>query len=61
LAVQDHSWFLSVIWHREALCRLGVQGVEVLLLLGVFFSAKCGSNFSARFCYMEFTLSASYL
>jgi hypothetical protein len=37
LAVQDHSWFLSVIWHREALCRLGVQGVEVLLLLGVFF------------------------
>jgi hypothetical protein len=33
----------------EALCRLGVWGVAVLLLLGVFFSAKCGSSVSARF------------
>jgi hypothetical protein len=30
------SWFLSVMWHGEALCRLEVQSVRVLLILGGF-------------------------
>jgi hypothetical protein len=37
------------MWHGEALCSLGVWGVGVLLLLGGFFSAKCGFSISARF------------
>jgi hypothetical protein len=51
LVAQDPSCFLSVTWHGEALYGLGVQGVEVLILLGAFFffSAKCGSSVSARF------------
>jgi hypothetical protein len=37
LAVQKHSYLLSVMWHGEALCGLGVQGVKVLILLGALF------------------------
>jgi hypothetical protein len=36
LVVWEPSWFLSVTWHREALCGLGVWDVWVLLLLGGF-------------------------
>jgi hypothetical protein len=43
LEVQEPFWFLNVTWCGEALCRLGVQGIKVVLLLGGFFSAKCGS------------------
>jgi hypothetical protein len=32
--------------HGEVFHGLGVQGVEVLILLGVFISAKCGSSVS---------------
>jgi hypothetical protein len=49
LEVSESSCFLSVTWHGEALYGLGVQGVRVLLLLGDFFAAKCGSRVSARF------------
>jgi hypothetical protein len=49
LAAQGPSWFLSVTWCGEALCGEGVWGVRFLLLLGVFFSAKCVSSISARF------------
>jgi hypothetical protein len=49
LAVWEPSWFLSVRWYTEAFCRLGVQVVRVLLILGVFFPSKCGSSVSARF------------
>jgi hypothetical protein len=45
----EPSCFLSVKWRGEALYGLGVWGVGVLFLLGVFFSAKCGSSISARF------------
>jgi hypothetical protein len=48
LAVQEPSCFFSVTWFGEALYGLGVWGVRVLILL-VFFSAKCGSSMSARF------------
>jgi hypothetical protein len=37
----------NVAW--RSFDRLGVQGVEVLILLGAFFSDKCGSSISARF------------
>jgi hypothetical protein len=37
LAVWEPSCFLSVMCHGEALYGLGVWGVRVLLLLGVFF------------------------
>jgi hypothetical protein len=43
----------------EALYRLGVQGVEALIPLGVFFSAKCGSSISAKFLIYKLMLSAS--
>jgi hypothetical protein len=36
LVAWDPFWFLSVMWHGEALCRLVVQGVWILLLLGGF-------------------------
>jgi hypothetical protein len=37
LAVQEPSCFLSVTWREETLYGLGVQGVRILLLHGVFF------------------------
>jgi hypothetical protein len=49
LAVWELSCFLSATLHGEALYRLGVQGVEVFILLDAFFSAKCGSSVSAKF------------
>jgi hypothetical protein len=49
LVVREPSCFLSVTWHGEALYWLVVGGVRGLLLLGGFFSAKCGSSVSARF------------
>jgi hypothetical protein len=36
------------MWCGQALYRLGVQGVRVLLLLDFFFSAKCGSSVTAK-------------
>jgi hypothetical protein len=47
--VQEPFWFLGVTWHGETLCGLGVWSIGVLLILGGFFSAKCGSSVSARF------------
>jgi hypothetical protein len=37
LVVWEPFYFLSVTWRGEALYGLGFQGVEVLILLGVFF------------------------
>jgi hypothetical protein len=37
LVVQEPSCFLIVMWLGEALYRLGVQGVKVLILFGVLF------------------------
>jgi hypothetical protein len=36
------SNFLSVTWHGEALCGLGVQGVKGLILVGVLFPLDGG-------------------
>jgi hypothetical protein len=52
LVAQEPSCFLRVTWCGDALHRLGVCVVRVLLFLGVFvffFSAKGGSSISARF------------
>jgi hypothetical protein len=49
LVTQEPSWFLSVMWHGEALCRLGVQVVRVFSSSWWYFSAKFGSSISARF------------
>jgi hypothetical protein len=37
LVTQELSYFRSVTWSGEALYGLGVQGVEVLILLGALF------------------------
>jgi hypothetical protein len=37
LAVCEPFCFLSVMWYREALYGLGVQGIEVLIPFGTFF------------------------
>jgi hypothetical protein len=37
LVAQKLSWFFSVTWHGESLYGLGVQGVEVLILLCALF------------------------
>jgi hypothetical protein len=49
LVAQEPSCFLSMTWHGVAFKVLGVQGVRVLIVLGCFFSANCGSSVSARF------------
>jgi hypothetical protein len=53
--------FLSVMWCGEALYGLGVQGVRVLILPGVFFLASVVPASQQGFWYMELTLSASAL
>jgi hypothetical protein len=37
------------MWHGEALYRLGVQGVKVLILFGALFLPLYGLSISARF------------
>jgi hypothetical protein len=60
LAAGQPYYFLSVTWHGEAFCRLGVQDVEVLFLLTVFFFLPSVSPESQQgFGASEFTLSAS--
>jgi hypothetical protein len=59
LAALEPSSFLNVTWHGEALCRLGVRGVGVFLLLGVFFLPSMALVSQQDFLFKEFMLSAS--
>jgi hypothetical protein len=61
LVAQEPSCFLSLMWHRETLHGLGVQGVIVLILLGAFFPAKCAPSSQQYIWFMELMLSASAL
>jgi hypothetical protein len=47
------------MWYGEAFYRLGVQGVEVLILLGVLFKPSVAPASQQDFCFTELTLSAS--
>jgi hypothetical protein len=49
LVAWEPSYFFSVTWHREALYRLGVQGVKTLIFLGVFFSQVWLQHFTKIF------------
>jgi hypothetical protein len=53
------SGFLSVMWHGEAFYRVGVQGIEVLILLGALFLPSMAPASQQGFWLMELTLSAS--
>jgi hypothetical protein len=55
----ESSCFLSVTWHGEAFHRLGVQGVEVLILLGALFLPSVAPVSQQGFWFMELMLSAS--
>jgi hypothetical protein len=59
LAAREPSCFLSVTWHREALYRLEVQCIRVLILLGVFFLPSVALVSQQNFWFTELTLSAS--
>jgi hypothetical protein len=61
LVAREPSCFLSVMWHREALYGLGVQGVKVLILLGAFFLPNVAPESRQDFSFMELMLSASAL
>jgi hypothetical protein len=54
-------WFLSVTWHGEALYRLEVQGVGILLILGGFFLPSVAPVSQQDFLFTELMLSASSL
>jgi hypothetical protein len=56
---QQLSCFLSVTWCGEAFYRLVVQGVEVLILLGVLFLPSVAPTSQQGFGVTELTLSAS--
>jgi hypothetical protein len=49
------------MWHGEALYRLGVQGVKVLILLGAFFLPSVAPASQKDFRFMKLMLSASAL
>jgi hypothetical protein len=49
LAAQEPSCFLSVMWHRESLYGLGVQGVKALIPLGAFFLPSVAPGFQQNF------------
>jgi hypothetical protein len=55
----EPSYLLSVMGHGEALYELGIQGAEILIVLGAFFSAKCDFSVSTSlFIYGAHALSA---
>jgi hypothetical protein len=47
------------MWHGEALCWVGVQGVEVLILFGALFLSSVAAASQQDFCFMDIMLSAS--
>jgi hypothetical protein len=51
--------FLSEMWHGEAFQRLGVQGVEVSILVGGLFLPSMTPVSQQDFGVTELTLSAS--
>jgi hypothetical protein len=51
--------FLSVTWSGEAFYRLGVQGVEVLILVGALFLPSVAPASQKGFGVTELMLSAS--
>jgi hypothetical protein len=51
--------FLSVMWCGEAFYGLGVQGVEVLILLGALFLPSVAPVSQQGFGVTELTLSGS--
>jgi hypothetical protein len=57
LVAWEPSWFLSVLC-REALYRLGVQGVEALITLGAYFLPSVAPESQQNFLFMALTLSA---
>jgi hypothetical protein len=59
LAAWEPSCFLSVTLYGEALYRLRVQGVKVLVLLGALFPPSVALVCLQDFWLMELTLSAS--
>jgi hypothetical protein len=56
---QGPSGFLSVMWHGEAFYRLGIQGVEVFILLGALFLPSVVPVSQQDFWFTKFTLCAS--
>jgi hypothetical protein len=60
LVALEHSCCLSVTWHGEAFYRLGIQGVEVLILLCAFFLPSVAPVSQLDFWFIEL-LSASPL
>jgi hypothetical protein len=59
LAAQEPSCFLSVTWPGEAFRRLGVQGVEVVILFAAFFLPSVAPASQQGFGVTELTLSSS--
>jgi hypothetical protein len=59
LAAQQRSCFLSVTWCGDAFCRLGVQDVEVLILLAASFPPSVAPVSQQSFGVSELMLSAS--
>jgi hypothetical protein len=59
LVVAEALLFSRVTWCGEAFYGLGVQGVEVLILLGALFSASMAPASQQGFGVMELMLSAS--
>jgi hypothetical protein len=53
------SCFLSITWHGEVFCGLGVQGVKVLILLGALLPPSVSPASQKGFFFMELTLSSS--
>jgi hypothetical protein len=59
LVAWQPSCFLSVTWYGEAFHRLGVQDVEVLILLAALFLSSMAPAYQQGFGVLELTLSAS--
>jgi hypothetical protein len=59
LAAQEPSCFLRVMWHGEAFHGLGVQSVEILILLGALFLPSVTPASQQYFWFVELILSAS--
>jgi hypothetical protein len=59
LVAWEPSWFLCILWHGEAMGRLGVWGCQIFVSSRWFFPPGVSPVSQQDFSFMELMLSTS--